>query len=91
MLFRSNLIGQKDIEIEIRGLSDTVAGRLRKNKMKANGIKVDIKDPYFKIIARQKQLLIPTNLAEEIHKASIEIINSSWNKEIGRASCRERV
>lgn len=46
--------------------------------MKAGGVKVDIKDPFFKTISRQKQLHLPTNLAEEIRKASLEIIRASW-------------
>ena len=37
--------------------------------MKGAGIKVDIKDPDFKVISRQKQLAAPTNLAEEIFRA----------------------
>ncbi|MBR6529695.1 MAG: hypothetical protein IKT62_06625 [Firmicutes bacterium] len=41
---------------------------------------MDIKDPYFMVISRQKQLFAPTWLAEEIAHHSIEIINSSWKK-----------
>ena len=76
--FRRNLTGDDDILPEVTSLSDTVAGRLRKYQMKAGGVKVDIKDPFFKTISRQKQLHLPTNLAEEIRKASLEIIRASW-------------
>ena len=47
--------------------------------MKAYGVKVDIKDPYFKTISRQKQLHLPTNLASEIRMTSLEILKTSWN------------
>ena len=34
------------------------------DRLKAGGVKVDIKDPYFKVISRQKQLDTTTWLAE---------------------------
>lgn len=76
--FRRNLQGMDDIKVAVTALSDTVASRLRKYQMKGFGVKVDIKDPEFKVISRQKQLSAPTNLAEEIFHAAIEIISSSW-------------
>ena len=39
---------------------------------------MDIKDPGFKTISRQKQLTNATHLASEIRAASIEIIRQSW-------------
>lgn len=76
--FRRNLQGADDIKIAVTGLSDTVATRLRKHKMKAFGVKVDIKDPYFKVISRQQQLDNPTNLTEVIAAAAMKIISKSW-------------
>lgn len=78
--FKRDLTTDGDIATAVKALSDTVAGRLRQYGLKAYGIKVDIKDPYFKVISRQKQLFAPTWLAEEIAKHSTEIINSSWKK-----------
>lgn len=77
--FKRNLKGMDDILTALTSLSDTVASRLRKYQMKAFGVKVDIKDPYFKTISRQKQLNHPTNLAAEIRAASLEILKASWN------------
>ncbi len=76
--FRRNLKGHDDILTAVTSLSDTVAGRLRKYQMKAYGVKVDIKDPAFHNISRQKQLIRPTHLAAEIRQAVMEIIQSSW-------------
>lgn len=78
--FRRDLVTSDDIAIAVKGLSDTVAGRLRKYGLKACGVKVDIKDPHFKVISRQKQLISPTWLAEEIASAASEIISLSWCK-----------
>jgi DNA polymerase-4 len=76
--FSRNLRGEDDIMTALVSLSDTVAGRLRKYQLKAYGVKVDIKDPAFKTISRQKQLELPTNLADEIRKNAMDIIRSSW-------------
>jgi len=79
MTFRRNLLGMDDMKIAVTGLADTVATRLRKEKMKAFGVKVDIKNPSLKVISRQLQLDNPTNLAEIISDAALNIIRASWN------------
>ena len=76
--FRRNLISESDIATAVKALSDKVAGRLRQHGLKAGGVKVDIKDPYFKVISRQKQLDTTTWLAEEIAQAAAELIRASW-------------
>ena len=76
--FRRNLTSESDIAIAVKALSDKVAGRLRQHGLKAGGVKVDIKDPYFKVISRQKQLDTTTWLAEEIAQAAAELIRASW-------------
>ena len=78
--FKRDLVTSDDIAVAVKALSDTVAGRLRSYGLKACGIKVDIKDPYFKVISRQKQLLSPTWLSQEISNTATEIINSSWQQ-----------
>lgn len=76
--FRRNLTSENDIAIAVKALSDKVAGRLRQHGLKAGGVKIDIKDPYFKVISRQKQLDTTTWLAEEIAQAAAELIRASW-------------
>ena len=77
--FKRNLTTEEEIKIAVIGLSDKVASRLRKYQMKAYGIKVDIKDPNFKVISRQKQLFAATNISEEIYKTVMDLINSNWS------------
>ena len=76
--FRRNLTGEEDIKTGVTALSDTVASRLRKHKMKAFGVKVDIKDPNFKVISGQVQLDNPTNLTEVIADTAMELIRKHW-------------
>lgn len=77
--FKRDLVGMNDILTAVTGLSDTVASRLRSYQMKAYGIKVDIKNPYFKTISRQMQISVPTQLTSEIKESAISIIKNSWN------------
>lgn len=76
--FSRNISGMEEIRTAVVGLSDEVAARLRKNSVKAFGVKVDIKDPELKTISRQMQLDNPTNLTDRIAEASMEIIAKSW-------------
>lgn len=76
--FSRNLTDTADIRTAVTGLSNTVASRLRKYKMKAFGVKVDIKDPQLKVISRQTQLDNPTNLTEVIADTAMDIIKKSW-------------
>lgn len=77
--FKRNLKTEDDIRVAVVGLSDKVAYRLRKYEMKACGVKIDIKDPEFHSISRQKLMERPTNLSLEISKAAMSIIKESWN------------
>ncbi|QHI71418.1 DNA polymerase IV [Aminipila terrae] len=76
--FRRNLATTGDIQTALKALSDTVSSRLRAYQMKASGIKIDIKDPYFKTISRQKQLESPTNITEEIYSSAYALLKASW-------------
>lgn len=79
MTFKRDLVGLDDVKTAVLALSDTVAGRLRKYEMKCQGVKVDIKDPFFKTISRQKQLTMATDLADEIYAAALDLIQKSWD------------
>ena len=79
--FRRDLVGEDDLVTAVTDLSDTVASRLRKYQVKAYGVKVDIKDTQLKSISHQEQLLIPTDLADDLKNASIRIVKANWNLE----------
>ncbi|MBO5666974.1 MAG: DNA polymerase IV [Firmicutes bacterium] len=76
--FRRNLEGEKDIAVAVTALADRVASRLRAGHVKCSGVKVDIKDPMFHTISRQKQLDQPTNTAAEIRDNVMDLIRKSW-------------
>lgn len=78
MTFKRNLTTTDDIQTSLKALSDTVSSRLRNYQLKASGIKIDIKDPYFKTISRQKQLESATNITEEIFISAFSLLKASW-------------
>ncbi|MDR1246290.1 MAG: DNA polymerase IV [Clostridiales Family XIII bacterium] len=76
--FKRDIKGSEEIRTGVTALSDTVAGRLRKYGLKCGAVKVDIKDPHFKTISRQKQLVSATDVTEEIVRAAIALIEHAW-------------
>ena len=78
--FKRNLENENDILTALTGLSDTVASRLRSYGLKAHGVKVDIRDPEFRDISRQKQFSSPTDLAMDLKEGALDLIHSSWTK-----------
>ncbi len=81
MTFRRNLIGIEDISTGVWALADTAASRLRKYGLKCSTVQVQIRDPEFKTISRQKKLQKPTCLCRDLGSAAIEIIKSCWSME----------
>jgi len=78
MTFRRNLLGLDDIKTGAAALADTVAARLRHCGLDCHTVQVQVRDPDFKTISRQKTLVQPTHLAREIYEAALELILASW-------------
>jgi DNA polymerase-4 len=75
MTFKRDISGRDEIRVGVTALADTVAGRLRKYGLKCRSVKVDIKDPYFKTVSRQKQLASATDVTEDIILAAMDLID----------------
>jgi DNA polymerase-4 len=73
--FRRDISSRDEILVGVTAMADTVAGRLRKYGLKCRSVKVDIKDPYFKTVSRQKQLSSATDVTEEIIRAAMALID----------------
>lgn len=78
--FRRNLKDEGDILTALTSLADTVASRLRVYDLKAGGVKLDIRDPEFNDISRQKQLTQPSNLAQDLKDAALGLMSESWKR-----------
>ena len=79
LTFRRNLVGLEDVKAGILALADTVARRLREDGLQCQTLQVQIKDPQFRLISRQRPLPHATNLATEMADAALAIVQGSWD------------
>jgi len=79
MTYREDIVGETAIKAGIAPLADSVAARLRADKLKCRTVQIQIKDPQFKVIQRQTQLPRPTYLQRELARAAWELIRANWS------------
>lgn len=77
--FPHDLVGEDEVRSGVYELSDSIAVRMRRKKLKCTTVQVTIKDPDFRTINRQQKLVSPTYTARDIREAAMEIIKRSWN------------
>lgn len=80
MTFRRDLRTQEDIHIGLTLLCDQVGTRLRRQSLYGTTLQVQIKDPEFRVISRQRKLENPTNSTQELLSAAEELVRSVWPK-----------
>ena len=78
LTFPKNLSGEEELWPAIASLCDSVAARLRKHGMKCQTVQVQIRDPAFVTIQRQKTLDAPTYLTRELTDAARQIVMQNW-------------
>ena len=79
MTFRRDLLGEADVQMGVRALSDEVATRLRKSGLRCRTVQLTIKEPNLHTITRQKGLERPTDLAADITRAAMELWQHNWS------------
>ena len=77
--FSHDLVGEEEIRRGVMGLCEKVAQRMRASGVKCTTVQVQIKNPQFKVISRQKKLDRATYVSREIFEAAMDIIHSAWN------------
>ena len=60
--FARNLTGREEFQAGVGMLAGQVAARLRRHRMKCTGVALQIRDPDFRDLSRQKRLEVPTCL-----------------------------
>ena len=76
--FKYNLTGWEQVFWGIRGLSESIASRMRAIGVKCATVSVGVKDTDLKTVSRQKKLPYPTFLATEISRAAMDLIKDFW-------------
>lgn len=78
MTFDHDLTGEEEIRHGVLTLCEKIAFRMRAHKVKCTTVQVQIKDPQFKVISRQKKLERAAYSSREIFDAAMDIIHASW-------------
>lgn len=78
MTFTHDLLGREACHDGLMPLCDSVASRLRAQRLKCNTVTLQIKDPSLKVISRQKTLSNPTNQTRQIHREACALLDASW-------------
>lgn len=76
--FPENLTRWEEIRSGLQLLSDSVAGRLRKEGLYCGGVAVAVKDAQFRTVSRQMRLGAPTHLMRDILEAAQELTRRIW-------------
>ena len=76
--FPENLTRWEEIRSGLQLLSDSVAGRLRKEGLYCGGVAVAVKDAQFRTVSRQLRPGAPTHLMRDIFEAAQELTRRIW-------------
>ena len=79
MTFRRDLLGLEDMSTAIIALADKVAERLRKSAVLAGGMRIEIKDPDFRSISRQRLFPLPISNANDLTDMALSILREEWS------------
>lgn len=77
--FPRDLVGMEDIRTGLLTLCDSVGARLREQQLYATTVQIQIRNPAFKTICRQKKLTKPTSLTSELYQCALALAEASWN------------
>lgn len=75
---------REEIERTLLSLAEGVAGRLRAGGVRAGGVSVKVRDSDFVTITRQHTLREPTDLAEDLYRAALELARPELRAIAGR-------
>ncbi|MCH5285921.1 MAG: DNA polymerase IV [Christensenellaceae bacterium] len=76
--FSHDLIGREACHAGLKPLCESVGTRLRQQGLKCHTVTIQIKDPQFKVISRQKTLPLPTNLTRQLYREACALLDASW-------------
>jgi DNA polymerase-4 len=78
MTYPHDLVGEEAWKAGLMPLCDSVGSRLRAHHLKCRTVTLQIKDPQFKVISRQKTLPMPTSLTKVLFRETLGILRQCW-------------
>jgi len=82
--FTVDTADREEIERTLLSLAEGVAGRLREAGVRAGGVSLKLRDSDFVTITRQRTLREPTDLAEDLYRAALELARPELRAVAGR-------
>ena len=70
-----DVASRADIQIHLRRSADAVGRRLRRKGYLAGGIRVKLKTSDFQLLTRQRRLKDPTDVADVLYRASVDLLD----------------
>lgn len=77
--FARDIAGREDISAGLTLLCDSVGTRLRKQGLYCTTVQIQIRDPYFKTIQRQRTLNTATNSTRVLFDVAFDIVKSCYS------------
>jgi len=72
-----DLVTEEDVYITMRVLSESVAARLRADRLCCRTVQIELRDTRLSVISRQQQVYYPTNLSDEILSAAFSLFRQT--------------
>ncbi len=76
--FRRDLLGEEDVKTGLMMLAESVGTRMRRERVKARTVQVQIKDTSLRVISRQETLREATGLTRDIYRTALGLVLKSW-------------
>lgn len=76
---RKDIVSRQDCLIVYRRLVESVSARLRENNQAGYVVSISLRDVTLKIITRQKKLLDPLDVSDEILKVVMELVDKNYD------------
>ncbi len=77
--FPRNLTRWEEVRSGLAVLSDSVAGRLRRQELYCGGVALTIRNAQFRQFSRQMRLDAPTHLQKDIYHTALALARQSWH------------
>ena len=77
--FPRNLTRWEEVRSGLAVLSDSVAGRLRRQGLYCGGVALTIRNAQFRQFSRQMRLDAPTHLQKDIYQMALALARQSWH------------
>ena len=77
--FPRNLTRWEEVRSGLAVLSDSVAGRLRRQGLYCGGVALTIRNAQFRQFSRQMRLDAPTHLQKDIYQTALALARQSWH------------